>query len=200
MRNDGPRPFRCWDRDPGIERIGRVDRTLEAGAQLVEPFLRPDPASVHALGCVHERVAALRRLHPLHARVPGRICSEHDSAADRRPCAEDDAVAARRDDGRGEPQLRVAVADEDDAREHVGRAVMHVHARGDVRQRLERHVEAVARPIRARSDERVAAAHVAAFDARERDRYALARVRAVDGAVVHLHAAYPDGPPARLDA
>ena len=125
---------------------------------------------------------------------------EHRSAADGRSRAEDDAVAARGDDGSREPQLREAVADARDAREYIRRPVMHVDTGWNLRERLEDDVEPVARPVRARRDERVTAPHVGAFHARKRKGDPLAGLRALDRAVVHLHAANADVPPARFDA
>ena len=54
------------------------------------------------------RLAATRLLEAGRVGVPGRRGIEHGAAADGRPVAQDDAVAARGDDRRGETQLRDA--------------------------------------------------------------------------------------------
>src|SRR6202007_1508652 len=116
---------------------------VEVCTKLVEPFLRPDPPPVRALGRVHERLAALDRLHSFEARVSWWARVEDDAAADGGPRAKDDAVSARGHDRVREPKLRKAVAGERYARGHVGGPVMHVHARRDVRKALPRDVEAI---------------------------------------------------------
>ncbi len=67
-------------------------------------------------------------------------------------------------------------------------------------QLLERDVDAVARPVLARLDERVAAVEVAAADPGQRDRDPLPRLRAVDRPVVHLDAAHAHVEARRLGA
>jgi len=68
--------------------------------------------------------------------------------------------------------------------------VVDVRAGGNLRERLERHVQPVARAVRARRDEHVAAAERAAVDAGQCERDALACLCALDRAVVHLHASH----------
>ena len=65
---------------------------------------------------------------------------------------------------------------------------MHVRARGNLAERVERDVESVALRICAWRDECVAAAQLAALDARQRNCDALTRLGALDRTVVHLHA------------
>ena len=115
MRDDGLRPLGGRNRNARVERIGGVDRAVELGAKLVEPLLRPAPLAVDADRSVDEGLAALERLEAREVGVPRRVRVEDDSAADRRPGAQDDAVAARRDDGPRQAQLREAVAGARDA-------------------------------------------------------------------------------------
>src|SRR6266700_5660886 len=84
-------------------------------------------------------LAALEPLHPLEVGVARRARVEDESAADRRVRAQDDAVAARRDDGLGEPQLGVALADPGHASHGLARAVVHLDAEWDLGDRLEHH-------------------------------------------------------------
>ena len=133
--------------------------------------------------------------------MPGGRGIEHDASADGRPVAEDDPVAACRDDRRGEAQLREA-AGLGDARGHGRRAVVDVEP-GAVRDRLElleRDIEPVARPQASGGDERVAAAQLAPLDAGERERHSLARLCPLDRAVVHLDAPHPHVAARRLRA
>ena len=145
-------------------------------------------------------VAAFEQRDPLRVRVPRRRGIHDAAAADRRSRAQHDAVAARRDDRRGKPQLRVAVACTGNARRNVRRAVVDVHPRRDLPQRLERDVEPVADGKRVRRHERVAAAEVVALDARQAHGNALAGLRALDRPVVHLDAPHADVAAERLDA
>ena len=109
-------------------------------------------------------------------------------------------VASSGHHGCGETELRVALVDRDDAGHDLGRSVVDVHARGvgDLCERLERDVEAVARRVGAALDERVAAAQFAPLDAGERHRHPLSGLGALDRTVVHLHASYPDVQSGRL--
>ena len=151
---------------------------------------------------VHGRgdLAALDPLHPLRARVPRRRRVDHAAAADRRAGAQDDAVASRGDDGLREAELRPALAHAHDAAEHLRGAVVDVDAGRDLGELLEHDVEAVADGVRARRHERVAAAQLAALDAGQGDRDALARLGALDRPVVHLDAAHANAAAARLRA
>ena len=138
-----------------------------------------------------ERLAALERLEPGEVGVPRRRRIEDDTAADGRPGAQDDAVAAGRDDGPREAQLREAVAGARDAGGGLGGAVVERHARRDLAERLERDVEPEARRRGSRRDEHVAAPQLLPLDAGEGDGDALSRLGALDGPVVHLHAPHP---------
>ena len=85
--------------------------------------------------------------------MSGRVRVEHAAAGDGRRPAQDDAVVARGDERRGQPQLGEALAGPDDARRDGGGAVMDVEARA-VLDRLELReldVEPVARPEAARA-------------------------------------------------
>jgi hypothetical protein len=139
---------------------------------------------------------------PLEARrvrVSRRHRIEDTAAADSRAGTQDDAVTARGDHRSVEAQLREA-AHAGYACERPGSSVMHECARRDRSQRLQLDVEAIARRVRPRLDEDVAAAKVPAFDARQRERYALTRESDIDFAIVHLHASHSDVPTGRLRA
>src|SRR5690348_6800650 len=58
MRRDRLCPWLDGAGDAGIERVRCVDCALEVGAELVEPFLRPDPRAVRENGRMDERLAA----------------------------------------------------------------------------------------------------------------------------------------------
>jgi len=149
---------------------------------------------------VHEDFAALERLEPRGVGVPGRGGVEDGSAGDRRPRAEDDAVAPRGDDRARQAQLREAVSGPRDAGRGLRGAVVEHHARRDLAQGLERHVEPEARPEGARRDEDIAAAEFPPLHSGQGHGDALPRLGALDGPVVHLHAAHPHLTAARLDA
>ena len=92
------------------------------------------------------------------------------------------------------------VADPDELRGDLRRPVVHLDP-GVVRDRLqllELDVEPVADRVRARLDQCVAAAKRLSLDAGERQRDALPRLGALDGQVVHLHAAHADVEAGRL--
>ena len=145
--------------------------------------------------------AALDELHPLGARVARRRRIDDAPAADRRVGAQHDVVAARRDDRLREPELRPALADAHDAREHGAGAVVD-----DAR--------AAGSPRAARARRR-AGSSTDTRPARRARRRAGARVRSMPGSatatrcpasarstalVVHLHAAHAHRPRARLGA
>ena len=199
MRDDRPGPLGGGDRNAGIERIGGVDGALQFGAKLVEPLLRPLPLTVHANRRVDERLAALERLESREVGVPRRRRIEHHSAADRGVGAQHDTVAARRDDRPRQAQLGEAVAGARHPRDRLRGAVVEHDASRDLSQRLERDVEAEARPGRSRRDEDVAAPQLLPLDAGQRDRDALPCLGALDRPVVHLHAAHPYCLAARLE-
>ena len=123
-------------------------------------------------------------------------------AADGRARAEHEAVSAGGDGGRGEAQLRVPLADPPDRGRDLRSAVVDVHARavGDRLELLERDVQAEARRVGTRLDERVAAPQLRSLDPGQADRYALTGFGGVDRAVVHLHAPHADIETGRLRA
>ena len=155
-------------------------------------------------GGEHDRrgIAALEQVEALGRRAPGRRRVEDCRAAERCPLAEDDAVAAGGDHRRGEPQLRAAGVDADDPRHVLGGAVVDVEVRavGDLRQRSEGDVEAVAERVGAGLHEGVAAPELGALDPGERDRDALPGLGALDRPVVDLDAADADVEAGRLGA
>ena len=112
------------------------------------------------------------------AAAPGR-CTR--AAADRRSGAQHDAVAARGDDGLREPELRIALADAHDAGEHVRGAVMDVHARpGSRRAPRARRRGGSSTGYAPGATSASPRRSSRALDARQRDRDALARLRALD--------------------
>src|SRR5207302_1205199 len=158
----------------------------------------PERLAAHRL--VHGRgdLSALDELHALGARVPRRRRVDHAAAADGRSGTQHHAVAARRDDGLREPQLCEAISDADDPGEHAGRAVVYLDAVGDLGQLFELDVEPVARWVRGRCDERIAAPQLASFDTRQSDGDSLTGFRALGRAAVHLHAPHAYRPPSGL--
>ena len=135
-------------------------------------------------------LAALRPLEPRRVGVPRRRGVEHGAAADGRLAAQHDAVAARGDDRRGEPQLRVrSPARTTRAGTAASRGGRAGARRRDRLELLERDVEPVARREGARRDERVAAPQLAPLDARGARARRAAGLGALDRAVVHLDAA-----------
>ena len=83
------------------------------------------------------RLAPLEDGEALLARLPRRGGIEYRPAADRRPVAEHDTVAARSHRRGGEPELCMTLADPDETRVVLGRAVVDVHARDPFGDRLE---------------------------------------------------------------
>ena len=152
-----------------IERVGRLDPTFELGTELLEPRLRELPRTVDEHRRVHGLLAASSPLEERHVSVPARSRVDHRSATDGRLAAEDDAIAAGCDDGRGEPELRKALTRPHDPGRYRRSAVVDVEARPirDRRELLERHVEPVARRERAGRQERVAPLHLVPLDARK---------------------------------
>ena len=159
---------RCCLLEPRVgERPGAGD------AHRIQPFLELGPAQKRT-GCecadvdrlVHEPPDDRRRIcfaeEPVALGVdPARRRRIEDaSAADGRPCAEDDTVAARGDDRRGEPQLCVLAADADDPRGDAARSVVDGETRavGDRLELVQLDLETVRAGKRVRSDERIAAA------------------------------------------
>ena len=126
---------------------------------------------------------------------------EHLAPTERRLAPEDDPVAPGGDDLRGETKLRVALADPCDAREHVCRTDVRLHARPVLNrlELLEHDVEAVRRRVRARLDERVTAPDRGALDSGEPDRDALPCVGSIDLALVHLDATHANTPAGGLE-
>ena len=112
------------------------------------------------------RIALFEKREPLLLEPARRGRIEHGGAAERRLPSQDDAVAARRDDGSLEPQLRRALADTGDPGCDSRGAVMHGHAGAvvDRGQLLELDVEPVGDRERARRDERVASVQLAPLD------------------------------------
>jgi hypothetical protein len=127
---------------------------------------------------------------------------EHEPASQGRALPENDAVSARRNRLRDESQLSPPGARTHDPGLMLGCAMVDVHpgTLGDRLELVEDHVEAVGERIGAGSDEGMAAAELSAFDSRQRDGDALARVGALNGAVVHLHAPHADLEPGRFGA
>ena len=124
---------------------------------------------------------------------------EHDAAPDGGVGAQHEAIAARGDDGRGEPQLGARVVGAHDPRGDLRRAVVHADSRRDVGDRLEPNVEPVARHERVRRDECVTARELVSLDAREVHGDTLACFRALDVPVVHLHTSHAHVEAGRLD-
>ena len=93
---------------------------------------------------------------------------EHDSTADRRLTSEDDAIAARCDDGCSKPELRVAVSRTNDAGGDVSRSEVNMESCsvGNRRELVEDDIEAIGGGIRAGSDESVAPLHLPSLDSR----------------------------------
>ena len=141
---------------------------------------------------LHDRDRIVRReqLEPFGIRCARGSGVEDAAAAERRPVAEDDTVAAGRDDRVGETELGEPISHADEPRRRLGRPVVHAHARviPDRLQLGELHVEPVAERIGAGLDERIAALEDMALDARDRERDALAGFGALDRLVVDLHA------------
>ena len=210
QRKNVRRPGCGGRRDAGIDRIGCLDRGAQLVLELLEPRAREDPRPspldalrisvedeperVRAHGRMHRRrsISPFDARHSLVVAVARRSRVDHTSAAERRLRAQDHAIAARRDDRRGQAQLRVALAHPDDARGNVGRSDVNLDASA-VANRLEL-VEHDVEPVRDRVavalDERIAAKHLRALDSGQADRDPLSRLRPLDVAVVHLHAPY----------
>ena len=91
---------------------------------------------------------------------------QHPPAADRRRRPQHDAVAARGHDRRAQPQLRVRLSGARDAGDDLARPVVQLDARRDLRERLERDVEAIAGAEGAARHERVPAAQLRPLDSR----------------------------------
>ena len=125
---------------------------------------------------------------------------QHLSTADRRRRPQHDAVAARGHHRRAQPQLRVRLSGARDAGDDLTRPVVQLDARRDLRERLERDVEAIAGAEGAARHESVPAAQLRPLDSGQRDRHALARLRPLDRRVVHLDAADSDVEARRLRA
>ena len=147
------------------------------------------------------RIATLEQLEPLLVEPSRWGGVEHGRAAESRLAAEDDAVAARRDDGSLESQLRRLRPDPGDASRNARGAVVHRDARAavDRHELLELDIEAVGDRKCAGRHERVAPVQVAPVDARQPERNPLAGGRPLDGSVVHLHRANPHLAAARCD-
>ena len=107
-REHGARPGSVGAVDARVERVGGVELGLQLGLELGQPLVREAPLAVDELRRVDRPLAALGPLEPREVGMAagGRI--EHGAAAHRRLGAEDDAVAARGDRGRGQPELREA--------------------------------------------------------------------------------------------
>ena len=104
-----PWPRARWARaTPGSSGSACVELPLELGRELGEPVVREAPLAVDERRRVDRSLAAARPLEASGIGMPGGRGIEHDAAADGRPVAEDDPVAARRDDRCGETQLREA--------------------------------------------------------------------------------------------
>ena len=112
---------------------------------------------------------------------------EHDSAADGRVRPQDDPVAARRNDGCAQPQLRVAAFAHEPGR-HVARPEVSRHRGRDRLELLERDVEPPADRVVARLDQDIAALQARALDPGQVHRHALAGFGPLDLAIVHLDA------------
>ena len=133
------------------------------------------------------------------SRWRGGAGSSNDAAAERRLAAEDHAVAASCDDRRGEPELRPAARRRERrarARAPSRRAPARARRRGSARAPRARR-RAGTRPgyppgATSASPRR----DLAALDAREAHRDALARLRPLDLAVVHLDAPHAHVAPA----
>ena len=133
-----------------------------------------------------------------------RVGVEHDAAAERvrrRQRADHEPVAGGGHERLLEPELEVAAAELDQPRGRLARAVVHGDPRAAVRPRVgrdprQRDVDADrsrsnadgAWPLQVR--DHVAPRDLVARDAREVQRHALARRRALDRRVVDLHAAH----------
>ena len=150
---------------------------------------------------MHERarIARFGDREPLGVDAARGSGVEHDAASDGRLGAQHEAIAAGGDDGRGEPELRARVVGAYDPRRDLRRAVVHADRRRDVGDRLEPHVEPVARHERIRRDERVAARELVSLDPGEVHGDTLAGFRALDVPVVHLHASHAHLESRRLD-
>ena len=147
------------------------------------------------------RIATLEQLEPLLVEPSRWGGIEHGRAAERRLAPQDDAVAARRDDGSLEPQLRRLRADPGDAGRDPRGAVVHRDAGAavDRHELLELDIEAVGDRKGAGRHERVAAVQVAPVDAGKTERNPLAGARPLDSGVVHLHGANAHLAAARSD-
>ena len=115
--------------------------------------------------------------------------------------AQHEAVAARGDDGRGEPQLRVRVVGAHDSRGDLRRAVVHAdRAAGIVGDRLEGERRAGSSSANASGVTSASPrAELVSLDAREVHGDALARFCALDVPVVHLHTSHAHVEAGRLD-
>ena len=116
-------------------------------------------------------VSPLEQLDAFEAGVARGSGVDDAPAADGRARAEHEAVSAGGDGGRGEAQLRVALADPPDRGRDLRRAVVDVHAGavGDRLELLERDVQPEARRVGARLDERVAAPQLRSLDPGQAD-------------------------------
>src|SRR3989442_7699042 len=218
QRYDRVRPGLGWWRDARVERIGAVQARVELRPELLEPGGGEGPApgllqAVEGAGGeapdgfdpdrrVNRRgdLAALEQLQPLGVESARRRRIEHDSPADGRAPAQDDAIPARGHDRLGEAELRVAFAGARKPRVDLGRAMVHFQTRAvpDRLELLERDVQSVADREVPRSDERVAAPEPVALDSGQADRHAPPGLGPLDRLVVHLDASNADVDPRRL--
>ena len=142
------------------------------------------------------RVAALQEREPRFGCLPRRGRVEHCAAAQRRALAEDDAVAPRGHDGRGQPQLRVTLSDANDATVVLRRPVVHVEP-GAVGESV-RGSSAMSSRYPTGYDRgaiRASPRRRSPLHAGESERDPLARFRLFDRPVVHL-----DAPHAHVEA
>ena len=118
---------------------------------------------------MHRLLAASSPLEALEVGVAARSGVDDGAAADRRLAAEDDAVAARCDDGRREPELREALPCPHDASRHGRSAVVDMKTRPvcDRHELLECDVEPVARRERPAREQRIAPPQLVPLHARE---------------------------------
>ena len=164
-RHDGRRPRLRRSRHARIERVRNVQTPLVVAAKLFEPLVGEGPAAVRVLyRSVNQYFATGAALESFRICVARRRRVDDEPAADRRPRAQHDAVAARSHDRRVEPELGESV-DPHDAREHRRGAVVDEHARRDRRELLDLDVEPVADVVRIGLDEGVASAELSPLDA-----------------------------------
>jgi hypothetical protein len=147
------------------------------------------------------RIRLLEQPIPVGVAASRRRGVEHYGAADGRLGAQHHPVSSRGDDGRGETELRVTVADPHDPCGDPARPVVHREAGtvGDRLQLVERHLEPVRARERIGGDQRVAAVHLLALDSGQAHRHPLASRRALDRDVVHLHGAHSHVAAPRLE-